>query len=175
MVISLFKRLFGSSDPFTDFSSNAERLHAILSKMEQDAQSKNWRALQDKGEAALRIIGTVTGNNPQCLITLWQKQYNKIHHLQDSGEKQTIIARQELLKKMWRVLVVEISGVVETAKLLQHQRKHALGISLKHKILEAEKTLATMRATVNQQVQLYNQVKYTLSSQKKDSEKITFK
>ncbi len=168
MVISLFKRLFGSSDPFTDFSSNAERLQAILSKMEHDAIAKNWKALQDKGEAALRIIGTVTGKNPQCLITLWAKQYNRMVQLPESGEKQTLIAKQELLKKMWRVLVVEVSGVVETAKLFHRQGKqHSSGTQLKNKIIESEKTLATMRATGNQQMQLYNQVKYTLSSQKK--------
>lgn len=160
MVISLFKRLFGSSDPFIDFASNAERLQAILSKMEHDAQMKNWKALQDKGEAALRIIGTVTGKNPQCLITLWVKQFNQIHRLPESGEKQTLVARQELLRKMWRVLVTEVSGVVESAKLFHRQGKqHASGTALKNKIIEAEKTLATMRATVNQQMQLFQQAK----------------
>lgn len=142
--------------------------------MEQDAQMKNWKALQDKGEAALRIIGTVTGKNPQCFISLWEKQYNTIHHLPESGEKQTLLAKQELLKKMWRVLVVEISGVVESAKFVHHQRKqHSSETSLKHKIIEAEKTLATMRATVNQQKQLVQQAEQIKS--RKLSQKNTFK
>jgi hypothetical protein len=126
--------------------------------MEYDATAKNWKGLQDKGEAALRIVGTVTGRNPQCLITLWGKQYDRIHRLQESGEKQTLAARQELLKKMWRVLITEVSGVVETAKLFHRQGKqHASGAQLKEKILEAEKILATMRATVNQQMQVFRQ------------------
>ncbi len=159
MVIQFIRRLFGKSDPFTDFAANAERLQAILARMEHDVAAKNWKAVQDKGEAALRIIGTVTGKNPQCLIELWTKQYSQIHRLPDSREKQTLIAKQELLKKMWRVLVAEVSGVVETAKLFHRQGKHhSSGTQLKNKIIEAEKTLATMRATVNQQVQSFQQM-----------------